>query len=546
MRSIVRAVAITAVAAAFAGCATHAKVKQADNVAKAGDWETALAQYRAAQKENPADKSIADRVHRAETEVAQLYLQRANTANASGRLGEAGDLWKKAWDLDGDDAFHQQITDAIGTNESALEYFGDISMDYYSYDDAIGAYGALLLVHPDSVDLIERYRSAKREYAGDLQLTSDDLTKRNLRGAALVASLRALQNDPMAPGAFDKAASLRKEMVGRTRVAIPEVKVEDRGYRALGLALVPRLTPKLSEFPPYGPTRDTNAIPGSFVVTIDEFSKEETSKKGVDQMPNTIPQPTEPVPNPAIDEQKKKIASLEKDLHKLQDDLKKTMPGKGTKGSGASLTKKRALAQNDEQKRATGVDAARKVDAKRKEIADAKLALAALPATVPPPPLPKTFDLPWTEVTRTVTARVRFELREKDMEQPVAVTLTKTVTHTDRTHEGNGPQGVMPDPLELPSFDAMCSELATQFSDGGQVIAQARSRRVEKLLAAGRAKHAMGNDDEALENYIDAMFILGPQALPPDAQELVGKASEQESLDQIVAPPQGGKPQASR
>ena len=30
---------------------------------------------------------------------------------------------------------------------------------------AIGAYGALLLIHPDSVDLSERYRAARREYA---------------------------------------------------------------------------------------------------------------------------------------------------------------------------------------------------------------------------------------------------------------------------------------------------------------------------------------------------------------------------------------------
>ncbi|HVO31001.1 MAG TPA: hypothetical protein VMV18_09700 [bacterium] len=547
MRSIVVRVLVPAAAVALlAGCATHAQVKHADTVAKQGDWETALSQYRAAQRENPNDKSIADRVRHAEKEVAQQYLARAAAANQAGRLGEAGDLWKKAWDLDGDDATHQQIADAVTANESALEYFGDISMDYYSYDDAIGAYGALLLVRNDSVDLIERYRAAKREYAGDLNLTADDLTKRNLRGAALVASLRALQNDPMAPGAFDKASSLRKEMVGRTKVAVQEVKVEDKGYRALGLALVPRLTPKLTEFPPYGPTRDGNAIPGNFVVTIEEFSKEENAKKGVDLMPNTLPQPTEPVANPAIEEQKKKIAGMEKDLHKLQDDLKKTMPGKGAKQASGSLTKKKSLGLTDEQKRQAGVDAARKVDAKRKEISAAKVALAALPATVPPPPLPKTWNLPWTEVTRTVTARVKFELREKDMDQPVTVTMTRTVSHTDRTHDGNGVQGVMPDPLELPSFDAMCAELAGQFTDGANVIAQARTRRVEKLLANGRAKHAMGNDDEALESYIDAMFIAGPNALPADAQDLVGKASDVDSMDQIVAPPQAAKPQAMK
>ena len=311
----------------LAGCATHAKVKQADSIAKNGDWERALAGYREAAKENPNDKAVVDRIRHAEKEVAKVYFERANAANAAGRLGEAGDLWKKASELDGDEAFQQQIRDAIATNESALDYYGDISMDYYSYDDAIGAYAALLLIHPESMELSERYRNAKREYAGDLALTSDDLAHRNLRGAALVASLRALQHDPMTPGAFDRAASLRKELVGHTKVAIPEVKVDDKGYRALGLALVPKLTPKLAEFPPYGPTRDTNAIQGSFTATIEEFAKDEKSVKGVDEMPNTLPQPTEPVVNPAIAEQQKKIAALEHDLKTLQENVKKGLPG---------------------------------------------------------------------------------------------------------------------------------------------------------------------------------------------------------------------------
>lgn len=529
----------------LAGCATHAKVKQADTIAKNGDWEHALAGYREAAHENPNDQSIADRVRHAEHEVALIYVQRAATSNAAGRLGEAGDLWKKASEMAPDDALvQQQIHDAISANESALEYYGDISMDYYSYEDAIGAYAALILIHPDSADLSERYRTAKREYAGDLSLTSDDLSKRNLRGAALVASLRALQHDPLTPGAFDRASSLRKDLVGHTKVSIPEVRVEDHGNRALGLALVPKLSTKLAEFPPYGPTRDPGAIAGSFTVTIEEFAKDEKSVKGVDEMPNTLPQPTDPVPNPAVAEQQQKIAGLEKDLKGLQDGLKKTLPGKTVRNPNGSLTRKKALAQSEEQKRQAGLEAARKVDGKRQEIARAKTYLATLPATVAPQPLPKTWQLPWTEVTRTLTARVRFELREKDMDQPITMTLTRKITHTDKTHDGNGPQGLMPKSLELPTFDAMYGELSDQMIEGTQVIAQARSRRVERLLAQGRAKHAMGNDDEALEAYIESMFILGPEALPSDAAELVGKASEEDNIQQIVAPPKGA-PQAS-
>lgn len=515
-----------------AGCAAK-KVRQADAVAKQGNWEEALAEYRVAAAEHPNDKKINERIQQASREVALLDVKKAETSNAAGKLGEAGDLWKQALDLTDDPTVRQSVTDSIGANASALEYYGDISSQFYSWQDAIGAYGALLIVRPNDVDLLERYRQAKREFAGDLNLASDELNRKDLAGAALVASLRALQNDPMQSGAFDRVANLRRTIAGRSKVALNEVKIEDKGYHGLGLALSPKLTRKIADYPPYGPTKDPEAVPAVFVVTIDSFDKSETEAKGEDVLPNEIPPSKEPVPNPAVAEQQKKIEKLVADLGGMQSDLKKLMPPKSAQRPTPS-THKKALAPDAEAKRLAGLDLARKIDAKRKDIAAAKTELAALPLTVPPPAPPATWTLPWTDVTRTVTAKVKFEIDEKDGDGPVVIELTKSVTHKDRTHKGNEKQGMLPDPLELPTFDVMYNELAEQFQDGAQVIGQARSRRVERLLAEARTKKQMGDDDASLNAFVESLFILGPDGLPKDAQIQLAKDTDNEQLKEIL------------
>lgn len=527
------AVLIPVLAAGPVGCANK-KIRQADAIAQQGDWETALTQYRLAAEERPTDKTIQERILKAEEHVAAIYVKRAGDANAAGRLGEAGDLWRRALELVKDESTQSKVKAEIAANAAALEYYGDISTEFYSWPDAIGAYGALLLVEPESVDLLERYRAAKREYASELSLAADDLAKRDLKAAALVANLRALQHDPMQQGAFDRVSSLRKELQASTRINLDDVKVTDNGYKALGAALAPKIAPRLDDYPPYGPTRDKNALQAELVVVIESFEKNETVEKGVETMPNSLPQPTEPVPNPAIDEQKKKIAELGKELKKMQADVRKLVAAaKKTKRPTPSTRKK--VAAETEKRRLEGLELARKIDAKRAEIESEKRFLASLPATVPPPPLPATWELPWAEHTRTVTAKVRFELREKDFDRPLSVVLTRTVTHKDRQHGGNEEQGAMADKLELPTWEAMCAEIAEQYvQEGPSVIAQARERRVARMLAEGRNKEKMGSEEEALNAYVRTLFMVGAEELPEDAAVLVAKEAENEKLKEIL------------
>lgn len=523
----------------LAGCAKKRALKKADEVAKTGDWETALTQYKLAAADHPGDEDVVERVKRGEREVAQLYIQRAADANVQGDLGTAGELWRKALEMSVEPEVQEMVRAEIFANASSLEYFGDVSADFYAWEDALGAYGALLLVQPNSVELMEKYREAKREFAGDLSLASDELTRKNLKGAALVTSLRALQHDPMQPGAFDRVSDLRKELAGSSRVAIQEVEVEhkDRGAKTFGYALVPKLTPRIDDYPPYGPTKAQKAVSGHFVAVVEDVKKEEKTVNGEDILANTIPPSKVPVVNPAIAEQEKVVAGLNKELKDLKEQVRKSKPGRKAKRErkkAKTPAARKKLAKIDEQKRQEGLELARAVDKKRKEIAAALTELKALPATVPPPPPPETFALPWKDITRTVTAKVRFELREQDFGEPVTLTIEKTLSRSDRTHKGDEKQGLFPDPLELPTFEAMYQELAGQFTEGANVIGSARTRRVERVLAEARNKKAMGHDEAALDAYVESLFLLGADSLPEDAAIEVAKSAENEKLVEIL------------
>src|SRR5439155_1288784 len=146
-------------------------------------------------------------------------------------------------------------------------------------------------------------------------------------------------------------------------------------------------------------------------------------------MANTIPASKEPIPNPAIADQQKKVAGLEKDLSGLQSDLKKAIPPRG--GRPQPSAKKRALSADAEAKRQQGLSLARSIDAKKKE------------------------------------------------------------------------------------------------------IAQARARRVDRLLALARTKKASGAEDESLNAYVESLFLLGPQA-PDDAKVAVAREADTEQLKEIL------------
>lgn len=519
-----RILAFAALGVLASACGS-AHVRQGDKAARVGDWETALAVYKQAVEESPNDTIAKRRMWRAERQVIALYTKRGHQANKAKRLGEAGSWWKKAIEMthelerESSDAWH-----AIEFNLAALEYHGDSAFAEGRWEEAIGTWGAVLLVAPEKLEIVEKNLQAQRRYASDLHEESISLAKRGLLGAALVTDLRALGYDPMQSGAYSAGSELRRTMRSRTRIAIQEIRLEDNGYKGLAGPLLGRLVPHMEDFPPYGPTKDPSAMRGGFVVTIEDFTKAEKVVEGKDEVPNTEEPSTEPIPNPAIKEQRAKIAALEKTLAETQAKLKK-----------AVAAKKKKKARTSPWSEDAGLELARTVDETKKRIAEEKKALAALPAKVPPPPPPATWTLPWKETTRSVTARVRFEITEPDFPQPVVLILEETVSHTDRAHEGSRKHGMPADPLKLPGVDAMVAELAKKLEHGSNVLGEARQRRVDALVERGRDHLFAKRESEALDAFVAVLFVAGPQALPPDAAAFVARTLEHDRFKDIVA-----------
>ena len=509
-------------------------LKDAQTLARSGDWESALERYRQAHDAHPDDVAVVHQMDIATAKVISIYTKRGDDANKAGRLGEASGWWKKALDLCDPVVAPKEKSDAfrrIDSNEAALEYYGDVAAAQQRWEDAADVYGAILEVHPERTDLAQKNGDAQRAFAEALEGQADALAKANLLGAALVEDLRALQHDPLQPKAFSAGNDLRKTLRSRSKVSLQDVKVDDHGYHGLGLSVGRVLTPHLDDVQPYGPTKDPEAIRASFKVTILDFKKEETTTNGVDDLPNDEQPSTVPIANPAIPEQQKKIADLNDKLASLQQQLKAQVATAAKSHRPADFAPKGELPEDAKD----GLPIARQVDQTRADLAQAKAELAQLPAKVPPPPPSPTWQMPWSETTRTVTATLRFEIDEPDYAQPIVLELTHRSSKTDRTHAAFAKHHVEADTLQLPSYEDLTEDLAAQFADGVKAIDQAKDRRVADKLDDGRKQLAAGHQDEALEDFVQVLFIAGPQGLPEDAAAFVARKMEHDRFKEVVA-----------
>ena len=512
-----RALAITLPLLLATSCGA-AHMKKGDASAKSGDWERALAEYKEAAESGRKTNAVLDKIAKAEKEVAAIYVKRGLEAKSAGKIGEAGSWWTRAMELRPNDKKAGSAFATITEHAVELERFADDSTAGKRFEDAFGAYGALLLVFKERLDLVGKSETAHKAFATELAASADGLAKRGLSGAALVTDLRALRHDPLHPVAYNRSTELRRAMRSRTRVAVERVTMDDRGWWGLGNALTASLSSRLGEHQPYGPTKDKNAIPAVYAVTIEDFAWFDTTTHGVEPRTDGAKksESKEQVPNPAKAAQKKVVATLEKELAAMEKQV--------TAAAAAAKTAPRPATADDIAKKKTDLEAARAT-------------LASLPDTIEKSAADASWSLPWTETTRTVEARVRFELREPDFNEPVFVVHTMKVEAKDRGHAGNTERGVAADKLEIPAVERLVADLAEKLTPQGiDVMRTARARRVERMLAQGKAAQSAGQEDEALDAYVAALFLsAGQENMEGDAQKLIVARSENAPIKQIIS-----------
>jgi len=84
-----RFVAVLALTAAVAGCATTGTYRSAQRAEQAEDYDRAVAEYTAAAKKHPNDKTTQLALQRAKLRASQEHLTRARRLEATGKLDEA-------------------------------------------------------------------------------------------------------------------------------------------------------------------------------------------------------------------------------------------------------------------------------------------------------------------------------------------------------------------------------------------------------------------------------------------------------------------------
>ena len=592
---------LATLALAAAACAP-AHFRKGDSLAKEGKWEEALAEYREVAKKNQTNSAL-KRVSRAEKEVAEALVKRGIDAAAAGSMPEAAEWWKQASDIR---PKSERIRVVIAEHAPKLETCGADAVAAKRWENAFRCYEAMQIAYPDRLDLTEKIEKAHKKFALDLDAEAQALAKKGLTGAALVLEMRTRHHDPLHPTAFDREAQYRKQVQTASLVNVRDVSVNDNGHWGLGAYLAPELNGRLGEFPPYGPTKNPQAKEAVFVVAVEEFAWWDDVNHGFSRKEVADAKSTsrEKVPNPEREAQKALVEELGKQVRAMELAAGKTpsipeptptpdpnAPKNPWKDAPEESTSpapapSKDAAKNDDanasgaermnqagrelaaapKKKATKTSAKKKDDAKKPETStkkgpapriptdeqiasklaaydEARKKLESLPETVSGAEAAAAWYLPWKEVTRTVEARVRFEIRESDFSEPLAHVVTLTSMAKDKTHAGNADHKVEADALDLASVEALTQQLATKLADPGiDTLRQARDRRAERWIERGREARANRNEDEALDMYVRALFARGAtnegnEALPGDVATVVAVRLEHGSFRDLVAGP---------
>lgn len=589
---------LASVALAAAACAP-AHFRKGDSLAKEGKWEEALAEYREVAKKNQTNSAL-KRVARAEKEVAESLVKRGIEAAKAGSVPEAAEWWKQANEIR---PGTERLRMVIAEHAPKLESCGGDAVKAKRWENAFRCYEAMQIAYPDRLDLTERIEQAHKKFAVDIDLEAQALAKKGLTGAALVLEMRTRHHDPLHPTAFERETQYRKQVQASSLVNVASVSMNDNGHWGLGAYLTPQLSRRLGEFPPYGPTKNAQAKEAVYIVTIEEFAwwddvshgitrKEIADAKsaGKEKVANpehvaqaelvatlakqvramelaagrepSVPEPT-PTPDPnapkspwkdapedpaaatkddATKDDATKSEKTDEQPEKVNQAGRDTKKKSGKKKAGKKATEDKPAATGKKMP-APRVPTDEQIAAKLEAYDDARKKLEELPAQVSPAEAALAWYLPWKEVTRTVEARVRFEVRESDFSEPLSQVVTLQVTSKDRANDAFAAHKVEANALELDSLEALTQALSKKLADPGiDTLRQARDRRAERWIERGRDARANKNEDEALDMYVRALFARGvneegKHELPGDVATVVAVRLEHGSFRDLVAGP---------
>jgi len=548
--------ALIAVSAAMA-CATHGIGIDHARRAHAEAKERAGA--------NPDDKDAQKALARSTSALADALADEGDRAFTVGRLGDASVAWRDAMGLDphgrGESALRKHKADFVQSGDAAFRAKRWVAA-YQAYEAVIAVTRAV-----DEPRILERNSEAHRRHGADVHAVALELFDKGQEGAALAAELYALHHDPLNAKAFERARQLRLELTARNHISVQAIELDDDGYTGFANAMVRVLQERLREEAPLGPTRARPAMAGRLRVVVEEYGYWDKVDVGIDRRKlgkgelDIVMGPGRPlvegeggmtdlVANPEhearahltqeIDTELDRMAELSR---KLPMDLPrppirvvgtpkpKPTPTAAPK-KGKPVIEAPRLSRDAPPRLPPDEDLQSMRDAQERMAQE----MARMPVNVERREFREVWILPWSDVTRVLEARVRFELMLTD-DEPILVAETKRVSATDRRHRGSKTHATLADPLALPAVRTLENPLATRLAEETDVFGSALARRAERLLAMGRKARDEGERDAALDAFMEALFCLGPAKLPEDAATLLRERTQIDDLKRIVSGP---------
>lgn len=494
----------------------------------------------------PRERSVLAKEDRLRREQAQLYVSRGREAEREGDFAAAAEWWRQAHLLDAESGAEARVRRAA----PKIEKYGDLSVDAKNFRDAFLCYGALLAIEPDLPEVIRKNDAAHLGFGNELHAKAVALEKRELPGAAFATELAALHHAPLHPEAFANAARLKLELLTRNHVAVQGIEMHDRGFWGLGEALVPRLEVRLTEDAPLGPTRAKPWIAGRVRVEITRFEWWDETRFGIerkkmdpaalalvelsaDEVETADAAPSgdaerDLVANPEHEARAFLVAETEIEVERLQAILRGPEPAPGPKKKSAKPVRTPIPPR---------LPSAELVESLEADLDDRRDALGRVATNLDRDRAKARWILPWRETVRTAEASVRFELHEFAAAEPDVIERTLRVTDVDRMHPGNPLHGVDPDAFEIDSLAVLEGRLADAFVSEVDVLGKARERRANRVLLRGREALDAGDVDRALDAFVDALFLVGPDKLPGDAAAVIAHRLDHDRFRSILAGP---------
>ena len=555
--------ALIAVTAALA-CAPHPRGGAGIEPAR-----RAHAEARDRAGANPDDKDAQKALERSTEALADALADEGERAFAEGKLGEASEAWRDAKGLDP----HGRGESALRKHQADFEKGGDDAFRARRWVAAYQAYEAVIAVTraDDEPEILKRNAEAHRRHGSEVHAVALDLFDAGLEGAALAAELYALHHDPLNEKAFERAHQLRLELTARNHIAVQGIELDDDGYTGFTNAMVRVLLDRQREEAPLGPTRARPALAGRLRVVVEEIGYWDKVDVGIDRRKlgkgelDIVMGPGRPliegeggltdlVANPEHEARAYLTLEIDTELDRMAElgrKLPAEVPRPPIRVVGTPKPKATPTPAPTKGKRSKVVEAAAPrlsreapprlppdEDLQSMRDAQERMAqeMARMQVNVERSEFRDVWILPWSDVTRVLEARVRFELMLVD-DEPILVAETRRVSATDRRHRGNKTHATPPDRLELPAVGVLEKQLATLTVEETDVFGSALARRAARLLAKGRKALDEGERDAALDAFMEALFCLGPAKLPEDAATLIRERTEIDDLKRIVSGP---------